>query len=142
MLPPCFRTLTQTIKRVQFVSSVAKWAHRPTPSTLKPAENGYLFRNDKFQINWFEGSAVPDADWKVLEVQGESDEKDDEDEDLNHENDELVYGPDDEIEEEDDCDDVEDDWENANKALLVEIELVVPLNRLFISSVCVPQSVL
>ena len=109
MLPPCFRTLTQTIKRVQFVSSVAKGAHRPTPSTLKPAENGYLFRNDKFQINWFEGSAVPDAVWKVLEVQGESDDKEDEDEDLNHENDELVYGPDDEIEEEDDCDDVEDD---------------------------------
>ena len=116
MLPPCFRTLTQTVSRANYVASMIKGAHNPNPTPLRPSENGFILEDNRYSINWFEGSPVPDAVWKALEAQqeqdGEADANTEEnDEDLDHESDELIYGPDHDFEQDDEDDD-EDDIED------------------------------
>lgn len=115
MLPPCFRTLTQTVARANYVASIIKGARDPIPTPLQPHGNGFILDNDHYSINWFEGSPVPEAVWKALEVQQEQEQEggevdgvtEDNDEDLDHENDELIYGPDHEFEQDDDDDEDE-----------------------------------
>ena len=65
MLPPCFRTLTQTVSRANYVASLIKGANNPTPTPLDPNGNGFILEDGKYKIHWFDGSPVPDAVWKV-----------------------------------------------------------------------------
>ena len=65
MLPPCFRTLTQTVSRANYVASMIKGANNPIPTPLDPNGNGFILEDGKYKVHWFDGSPVPDAVWKV-----------------------------------------------------------------------------
>ena len=107
MLPPCFRTLKQTVSRANYIASMIKGAHNPNPTPLNPSGKGFILEDDKNRINWFEGNAVPDAVWKVLEDQQDQDGgldsvTEENDENLEDDNDELIYGPDHDHDDDDD----------------------------------------
>ena len=84
-MPPCWITLVNKVNRVNCVAYLWKNAPTRNPSDLDPVEHGWLLKENKYVINWYdgkEGTSIPSDEMDEFHV-CPSDESDDNDEDDN-----------------------------------------------------------
>ncbi|KAJ8670310.1 hypothetical protein QAD02_001569 [Eretmocerus hayati] len=76
-LPPCKRELLQQIRRSAYICNLWRHAHRARPTMRDPLDFGWIEKDGKYAIKWFEGDQTPK---EVRDVIGdeEIDENDEE----------------------------------------------------------------
>ena len=58
-LPPCSKTLLEKIKRTKFITAMWMSSNQPHPPQQNPESSGWLLRNGKYQILWYQEEASP-----------------------------------------------------------------------------------
>ena len=59
-LPPCFRVLREKIRRADLVTGRWISAVESRPPLWKPEEEGWVIKNGKYAIKWFDGPVAPE----------------------------------------------------------------------------------
>ncbi len=80
-MPPCFKVLTNKMKRANYVAALWRRADRRSPVSYLPDGHGWELRDGAYHLNWFDGGQVPRSvsqllDDEVLELDDDEDDED------------------------------------------------------------------
>ncbi|MCG7875152.1 MAG: hypothetical protein N0C90_02335 [Candidatus Thiodiazotropha endolucinida] len=78
LLPPSKPVLHQKILRTNFVAYVWKNADKSVPQELNPTECGWISKDGRYRIKWFDGEQIPDNVGRVIDETSGDEESDDE----------------------------------------------------------------
>ena len=59
LITPCHNVLLQRNKRANFVAKLWKSINQAVPIQSNPVGNGWLLKDNVYQIHWYEGDQIP-----------------------------------------------------------------------------------